>query len=200
MIGKTGTAQIANPNGRGYLTGSNDYIRSFSGLFPYNDPQYIVYISVKQFSGNFKKVSQAVVNVVDEIVKYKNIVSTVEENKEQSIIVLESYLNTDVLSTEEKLKALGLNPVVIGDGKYVVNQYPNKKSHVLKGSKVFLKTESQNITMPDVTNWSENEITTFCNFIGLKYTLNGSGHVTSISIPAGSVIDLSTIVEINLTK
>ena len=117
MIGKTGTAQIANPNGRGYLTGSNDYIRSFSGLFPYNDPQYIVYISVKQFSGNFKKVSQAVVNVVDEIVKYKNIVSTVEENKEQSIIVLESYLNTDVLSTEEKLKALGLNPVVIGDGK-----------------------------------------------------------------------------------
>ena len=200
MIGKTGTAQIANPNGRGYLTGSNDYIRSFSGLFPYNDPQYIVYISVKQFSGNFKKVSQAVVNVVDEIVKYKNIVSTVEETKEQSIIVLESYLNTDVLSTEEKLKALGLNPVVIGDGKYVVNQYPNKKSHVLKGSKVFLKTESQNITMPDVTNWSENEITTFCNFIGLKYTLNGSGHVTSISIPAGSVIDLSTIVEINLTK
>lgn len=200
MIGKTGTAQIANPNGRGYLTGSNDYIRSFSGLFPYNDPQYIVYISVKQFSGNFKKVSQAVVNVVDEIVKYKNIVSTVEENKEQSIIVLESYLNTDVLSTEEKLKALGLNPVVIGDGKYVVNQYPNKKSRVLKGFKVFLKTESQNITMPDVTNWSENEITTFCNFIGLKYTLNGSGHVTSISIPAGSVIDLSTIVEINLTK
>lgn len=200
MIGKTGTAQIANPNGRGYLTGSNDYIRSFSGLFPYNDPQYIVYISVKQFSGNFKKVSQAVVNVVDEIVKYKNIVSTVEENKEQSIIVLESYLNTDVLSTEEKLKALGLNPVVIGDGKYVVNQYPNKKSHVLKGSKVFLKTESQNITMPDVTNWSENEITTFCNFIGLKYTLNGSGHVTNVSIPAGSVIDLSTIVEINLTK
>lgn len=200
MIGKTGTAQIANPNGRGYLIGSNDYIRSFSGLFPYNDPQYIVYISVKQFSGNFKKVSQAVVNVVDEIVKYKNIVSTVEENKEQSIIVLESYLNTDVLSTEEKLKALGLNPVVIGDGKYVVNQYPNKKSHILKGSKVFLKTESQNITMPDVTNWSENEITTFCNFIGLKYTLNGSGHVTSVSIPAGSVIDLSTIVEINLTK
>lgn len=200
MIGKTGTAQIANPNGRGYLTGSNDYIRSFSGLFPYNDPQYIVYISVKQFSGNFKKVSQAVVNVVDEIVKYKNIVSTVEENKEQSIIVLESYLNTDVLSTEEKLKALGLNPVVIGDGKYVVNQYPNKKSHILKGSKVFLKTESQNITMPDVTNWSENEITTFCNFIGLKYTLNGSGHVTSVSIPTGSVIDLSTIVEINLTK
>lgn len=200
MIGKTGTAQIANPNGRGYLTGSNDYIRSFSGLFPYNDPQYIVYISVKQFSGNFKKVSQAVVNVVDEIVKYKNIVSTVEENKEQSIIVLESYLNTDVLSTEEKLKALGLNPVVIGDGKYVVNQYPNKKSRVLNGSKVFLKTESQNITMPDVTNWSENEITTFCNFIGLKYTLNGSGHVTSTSIPAGSVIDLSTIVEINLTK
>ena len=200
MIGKTGTAQIANPNGRGYLTGSNDYIRSFSGLFPYNDPQYIVYISVKQFSGNFKKVSQAVVNVVDEIVKYKNIVSTVEENKEQSIIVLESYLNTDVLSTEEKLKALGLNPVVIGDGKYVVNQYPNKKSRVLKGSKVFLKTESQNITMPDVTNWSENEITTFCNFIGLKYTLNASGHVTSTSIPAGSVIDLSTIIEINLTK
>ena len=34
IIGKTGTAQIANPNGGGYLTGTYDYVRSFATLFP----------------------------------------------------------------------------------------------------------------------------------------------------------------------
>ena len=41
MVGKTGTAQIADNTGR-YMKGPYDYIRSFAGVFPYEDPQYII--------------------------------------------------------------------------------------------------------------------------------------------------------------
>ena len=40
LAGKTGTAQIASSTG-GYLTGTTNYIRSFAGIFPYEDPEYI---------------------------------------------------------------------------------------------------------------------------------------------------------------
>ena len=69
VIGKTGTAQIASPSG-GYLTGKYDYIRSFAGLFPANEPQYIIYISVKQFVGSISTIAKSVTNVIDEIAKY----------------------------------------------------------------------------------------------------------------------------------
>ena len=54
--------------------------------------------------------------------------------------------------------------------------------------------------MPDVTNWSSSEIITFCNIIGLKYKLNGYGHVESVSMPKDEVIDLNQVLEINLSK
>ena len=47
IMGKTGTAQIASPKG-GYLTGTYDYIKSFAGIFPADDPKYIVYVAGKK--------------------------------------------------------------------------------------------------------------------------------------------------------
>ena len=41
IIGKTGTAQIGTNNG--YLKGWNDYIYSFSGMYPKNNPEIIIY-------------------------------------------------------------------------------------------------------------------------------------------------------------
>lgn len=42
--GKTGTAQKANPNGRGYLP--NSYISSFAGFIPAHQPQFVIYVAV----------------------------------------------------------------------------------------------------------------------------------------------------------
>ena len=43
LIAKTGTAQIASTNGKGYLTGQYDVIRGFAGMFPKDDPEIIIY-------------------------------------------------------------------------------------------------------------------------------------------------------------
>lgn len=44
VAGKTGTAQKANPKGRGYLKGA--YVSSFAGFIPASDPRYVIYIAV----------------------------------------------------------------------------------------------------------------------------------------------------------
>lgn len=48
IAAKTGTAQIADPNGLGYLTGPHDYYFSVVSFFPAEDPQYMLYLSMKR--------------------------------------------------------------------------------------------------------------------------------------------------------
>ena len=48
LIGKTGTAQIFDYTKGKYMSGSSDYIYSFSGMFPGDDPEIILYAAIKR--------------------------------------------------------------------------------------------------------------------------------------------------------
>ena len=197
LIGKTGTAQITGPNGK-YMTGKYDYIRSFSGVFPYEDPQYIVYVSVKQYTGSYRQFAETITEVVEEIAKYKNITENIEKIDNSKIITMNNFISSDIYSTEEKLKALNLNIIKLGSGKYIINQYPEKGQVVLAGNKVFLVTNSNEYTMPDITGWSSSEVITLCKLLNINYILNGYGNVESYNIPAGTVLTNELTLEINL--
>ncbi len=190
IIGKTGTANIPSPNG-GYLApnGYLNYVRSFAGLFPREDPEYVIYVSVKQFSGAFKNYAKAVTDVIEKIAKHKNIAVIDSTDSTEQIIVLDNYINTLFEDTENKLKSLGLNTINLGTGKYVANLYPNKNSKVLKGDKVFIVTTNNDYKMPNVKDWSENEVVTLCNLLGLRYTISGYGKVISQSIEPNTPIN-----------
>ena len=197
VIGKTGTAQIASPYG-GYLTGNYDYIKSFAGLFPYENPEYVIYFSVKQLIGETKDMANVISDAIEEIAKYKNLVETSSDIDETKIINLSNYISKEAILTTDLLEKKGIKVVVLGDGKYVINQYPLKTTKVTFGSKVFLLTNGENFVMPDVVGWSSNEIITFCKLIGLKYNINGYGKVASVNIPNGENINFENTLEINL--
>ena len=198
MMGKTGTAQITGSNG--YLTGQYDYIRSFAGLFPEEDPQYIIYISTKQFVGPIAEVAKAVKTIVEEVAKYKNIVTVTNDNNNSQIISIDSYINNEADDIRKKLEEKGALPIIIGDGKYVINQYPLKNSRILKGNKVFIMTNGDKITMPDIKGWSLNEVISYCNMVGLEYDIFGNGVVVSSSIKKGEEINKDEVLEIKLDK
>lgn len=187
LVGKTGTAQITGSNG-GYLSGKYDYVRSFAGVFPYENPQYIIYVSVKRYDGVYREFAEMVKKVVEEIAKYKNLTELIEEVDTDKIITLDNYISSDIQSVEEKLKKLNLSVVKLGNGKYIINQYPNKGTVVLAGSKLFLKTNGSEYTMPNITGWSVSEVNTLCKLLGLKLKSNGYGKVKSFSIAEGTKI------------
>ena len=193
LMGKTGTAQIASPNG-GYLTGEYDTIKSFAGIFPEDDPKYIVYVAARKFEGLSSKFANVITTAISEIAKYAKITDVTTEDDLSKVVNIENYLSkeTDIVISMLENKQIDL--VVIGDGKYIINQYPSKNNSLVVGNKLFLVTNSTNIIMPDVTSWSLNEIKTFCSLINLKLEYSGYGYVKSQSIGKDTVIDLDNMV------
>lgn len=199
FIGKTGTANYVGSNGK-YITGTYKNIRSFAGIFPKENPEYIIYIAVKDFNGTSKNLGNAIRDLVESVSKYRNLDERPSDKDESKIVKVGNYLNTSLVSSEAKLLNLGVTPVIIGNGNTIVNQYPLKNVKVSQKSKVFLVTNGSEITMPDMKGWSSAELISFCNLVGIPYEINGYGYVESTNISPGAIIDVSTVVTANLVN
>ena len=187
LIGKTGTAQYTDQYGL-YYSGSTKNIRSFAGVFPKENPEYIIYIAVKDLGGTSSVMGNMTKSIVESIAKYKNL-SERESNKDESrYIVLDNYLNKNIDEVSNALQVKGLNILKIGNGSVIIDQYPKKNSNIIIGTNVYLKTNSDEITMLDIIGWNKSEVQTLMNFIGLDYEIKGTGKVVSTNIDVGSAI------------
>lgn len=192
LMGKTGTAQIASSSG-GYMTGEYDTIRSFAGIFPEEDPEYIVYVAARHFEGTSTKFANVITTAIDEIAKYAKLVGSTSENDLSKVYTVDNYLSKDINNVTSILENTPINKIVIGNGKYIINQYPLKNGIVLENGKLFLVTNSSEIAMPDMTGWSLSDVQTYCDLIDLKLEYSGYGYVVSQSIAAGTILDLANM-------
>ena len=196
LIGKTGTAQIVNPRTGKYYDGKYDYITSFSGMYPKDDPKVILYVAFQR-SYNSNVLPQTVQTIVRDTAKYLGIFEEVPEiNKEVTTYKLGSYKNKTTEAVKQTLDALGASYVIFGDGNKVISQYPNKNSKVSTKDKVFIFTNGT-ITMPDLTNYSVKEADVVLSKLGIKHTINASGYIGYQSVSAGTVINSDTEVTLN---
>lgn len=188
IIGKTGTAQIAE-NGK-YLTGDSNYIISFAGMFPYEDPEIIIYTAIKKpKTYQSMAIAPYVKEVIYNISKYRNMYSEIE-NKKITVneFTIPSYISKKTLDVKDTLDKFGLKTIIIGDGDKVINQVPIEGTKLLTGDRIFIKTNSKNILMPDMIGWSRNEVVRFANLVGLKYKIDGYGFVKVQNIQAGTIL------------
>jgi len=188
LVGKTGTAQIANERGGGYLNGESDIISSFSGVYPKSDPQIIIYASAKRPSaGSQKPVSNAVKDIVANVSKYygnsDSNTSTIEIND----FKVPNLVNKKIDSVKATLEADKINYVVLGDGSKVIKQSPSKGDVITTNDTVFLITNS-NVTVPNVVGLSSKVSKDILQKIGLKVNLDGVGYVTEQSVSEGTAI------------
>lgn len=193
VMGKTGTAQIAASNGRGYLDGTYDYIKSFAGIFPSDNPKYIVYVAGKKPETNLGSWAKVITTAIEEIASYAKLTESKNDTDFSKIIKVDNYISKNLGDTLSRLSESNIKVVGLGEGDYIINQYPSKNSTLLAGNKLFLLTNSNNFKMENIIGWSLSDVKTYCELIGLKLDVQGYGYVVSQSINAGEAIDLNNM-------
>ena len=189
LIGKTGTAQIAAEDGSGYLSGKEDIISSFSGIYPKSDPKLIIYASVKRPSGGSQKpLSNAIKEIVNNASKYYGNDDTATPEIAISEYKMPSFINKDLESTKTTLTSQGMTYTVLGSGNKVIKQYPEKGDTITNKDTVYLITNDQNLTIPNVIGLSSKVANSLLNLLGVKVNLDGIGYVTAQSIPESTPI------------
>ena len=189
LIGKTGTAQIASEDGGGYLSGTEDIISSFSGIYPKSDPKLIIYASVKRPSGGSQKpLSNAIKEIVNNASKYYGNDDTASPEIQITEYEMPSFVNKDLESTKTNLTASGIEYTVIGTGNKVIKQYPEKGDTITNKDMVYLITNDQNLTIPNVVGLSSKVANSILSLLGIKVNLDGVGYVTAQSIAESTPI------------
>ena len=189
LVGKTGTAQIANANGGGYLSGEEDIISSFSGVYPKSNPQVIIYASVSRPSGGSQKpVSNAVKEIVSNISKYYGNSDTNTSSVNISDYQIPSFINKKIDVVKTVLDANEIKYVVLGNGDKVVKQTPEDKSIITTGDTVYLITNDSLITVPNVVGLSSKIAKDLLQKLGVIVHLDGVGYVTAQSVGEGTAI------------
>lgn len=198
LIGKTGTSQIANEHGGGYLTGKSDIISSFSGIYPKDNPQVIIYAAVQRPTNGLQKpISDAVKEIVENISKYYGN----DDSKTSSIKItnykIPSFVNKKVESVKTTLTAENIKYVIIGEGDKVIKQTPSANTTMTNQDTIYLITNDSNQKIPNVVGLSSKIAKDLLQKLGLKVNLDGVGYVTAQSIAPGT--EIGTNNEIILT-
>lgn len=195
VIGKTGTSQIYDEARGGYLKGENDYIYSFSGMFPKDNPEVIIYVAIrKPNTPSASTISESTVKLMKNIAKYRNLVS--DGNKIESTVTsltLDSYINKKTEDVKAIFDNNHIQTVIIGDGDKIIDQYPKKGETVISYDKVFLITNKGEGMMPDVTGYSRSEVIYLMKTLGFKYELEGYGYVIEQSVAPNSLVGDNTV-------
>lgn len=189
LVGKTGTAQIANEHGGGYLNGKEDIISSFAGIYPKSDPQIIIYASAKRPSGGSQKpVSNAVKEIVANISKYYGNSDSATATIEIDDYKVSNFINKKLDSVKTMLTNHKINYVVLGNGNKVIKQSPSSNEVITTSDTVYLITNDTNVVVPNVVGMSSKVAKDVLQKLGLKVNLDGVGYVTEQSVAEGTAI------------
>ncbi|WP_068672480.1 penicillin-binding protein [Oceanobacillus sp. Castelsardo] len=199
--GKSGTAEIPNPNG-GYLTGRNNYIFSFLGMAPIDDPQLVMYVSVKQPELEPHEVGSDPLsfiyrNVMQNSLHYLNI--NPDKEKEDSLIKTEipKIIDKSTEDVKQKLVDSGLNVTVVGDGDKIISANVHEGDMVITQERIILVTNQ--LKMPDIANWSKRDVLQLADLLELKVETFGNGYVTSQSIEKNAEISKGEYLAVELS-
>ncbi|WP_203332541.1 penicillin-binding transpeptidase domain-containing protein [Planococcus beigongshangi] len=189
VAGKTGTAQIPGENGR-YMTGKDNYLFSFVGMAPAEDPELIMYVGVQQpqmeVTGHGSQpVAEIFTSVMENGLKYMNIEP--EETEDTPTVELGDYIGRSSAEVASELQSQNVNAVITGSAGAVTAQYPEQGQVIVAGATVILQSEGEAV-LPDFTGWSKRELLAFQTLSGLSLEIVGQGYAVNQSLSAGSAL------------
>ncbi|WP_042223861.1 penicillin-binding protein [Oceanobacillus manasiensis] len=200
--GKTGTAQIPNnePGGGAYMSGKENHVFSFLGMAPIDDPQLMMYVTVKQpelepTETGADPVSFIFKNVMENGLHYLNISPDNETTEETKHIEVPSIIGKKVKDVLKDFEDKGIRTTALGNGEVIAANVEEGET-ILANDHVILVTD--NPEMPNVKGWSLREVLQLSNLLELETDTTGSGFVTTQSIKAGTQIKKGDSLSIEL--
>ena len=178
---KTGTAQIAE-NGR-YLTGDTNYIYSIALMIPSEDPEYILYLTMKQPQEKQEGILGEIANpLLSRVMEFQNTETDSSEEESNTKVTVEDYRNLSTSKAAADANKRGLTAVVIGDGDKVIEQSAKPGEKVMANEHLILLTNGKK-EMPDVRGWSKADILKLTNLLDIDVSFKkGDGYCTKQSI------------------
>ncbi|GGJ86742.1 penicillin-binding protein 2B [Lentibacillus kapialis] len=201
VAGKTGTAQMTE-NGS-YLTGHGNYMYSFLGMAPKEDPQLMMYVSVTQpdiepTEHGSEPVSFIFKNVMQNGLHYLNIEPDKDEGEQIEPVKLPKMTGEETSKIKEKLNQQGLDVSVIGSGKTIKKASAAKGEVLLPGDRIILITDKPE--MPDLTGWSLRDVMQLAELMSLDVEPIGHGYVTKQSIEKGTSLKKNDYLGVELQQ
>ncbi|WP_370871785.1 penicillin-binding protein [Alkalibacillus salilacus] len=203
-FGKTGTASIPDPETGLYMNGGGDYVFSYVGMAPKDDPELLMYVAVKQpdveyrYQGSettsfiYNTVMENSLNYLDVTPDQKN----VDQTKKQSLNdVIGQSTDEAVTTLEEK----GLNVEVIGSGEQIESMWPTGNTEVVASQRVLLQTNGE-LTMPDMTGWTLRDALAFGRLNDLELDYLGTGFVQKQNIKPGASFESNQKLVLELSE
>lgn len=203
--GKSGTSQKLD------TAQDDDYIASFVGVAPCDDPEIAILILFDTPTGEDGYyggvlAGPVVGSLMGEILPYLGIepVYSAAEQSKQNVTV-SSITGYDITEAAVKLQRSGLKIKTVGTGDTVVSQFPTSGQKVTAGSIVVAYTEkgdSTMVTVPNLLNKSPTAVETTLINRGLNlkeegaYSGNSNVRVYKQSPNAGDKVPMGTVITV----
>lgn len=172
---KTGTAQIASDTG-GYQTGDTAYLYSIVEMVPSEDPDYVLYLTMKHPKTYDRMALAKIANpLMKRAMDFKETEEDTDTETKTEKVSVADYRNLEADVAAADAQKSGLQPVVIGNGKKVQKQSTANGDQLISGEKLILYTGGDKL-MPDVTGWSKADIMKLGKILGIEVSFDGDGY------------------------
>lgn len=194
---KTGTAQIANPKGGGYLKGDENYIFSVVGVYPTSNPRYCIYLTIKQPHLAGTSAEKILASIFKPMMR--RVITMSKSDNSSSAVKVPSLKQKSYSKAKVTAQKLGITLVKVGSGDQITEQGIKKGEKVESGDKIFVYTSGK-ITCPNMKNWSISDLHQFANIANIKLSVKGSGVVVSQNIAAGTELKDGKTIKVKLKE
>lgn len=209
VAGKTGTTEKRGVT-KIESSFSEDYISSFCGYAPADDPQIAMLVFFDTPDGDAyygSQVSSPVfINIMSEVLPYLD-VKTSYTDEELGYVDASAgdYTGVSVDEAKTAVEADGFTATVKGNGSTVISQIPTVSSGLQKGGSIVLYTDSdsqsETVSVPSLIGLSPDEVNDVASAYGLNVSFSGattsSGTSSSQNVEAGTSVSPGTVITVS---
>ena len=196
VSGKTGTAQVSQGKG-GYKSGRMQYLVSFCGYFPSEEPKYscIVAIQKSGLPASGGLMAGSVFSKIAERVYAKHLALDLKEAKDSTSILIPDVKNGDIAAAYYVLDAIDVQTTGFDEDseKPVWGNASHNPNNVILSQK-----EINDKKVPNVVGMGAKDAVYLLESMGLRVQITGIGKVKSQSIPAGNTLHKGRTIQLRL--